>query len=190
MTPRCQSSAQLQLLDTVEASVGSPGSWSPVNCSFSGWRPGKVTFSYGKSPSLIGKSTISMGLLKNSHVTNYPRVISGQFFVGLLLGNWFSTCFSTCCFNCEHSGSFNSNGRFHIPAPAQRYVSPSKKMFCPRFSILYGWDCIGIYIYIYMMKLKATLLAHCLLASSKLKATLLAQCHVAGSVPRSWLSAT
>ena len=83
---------------------------------------------------------------------------------------------------------FGSNGRFHIPAPAQRYVSPSKKMFCPRFSILYGWDCIGIYIY--MMKLKATLLAHCLLASSKLKATLLAQCHVAGSVPRSWLNAT
>ena len=41
-----------------------------------------------------------------------------------------------------------------------------------------------------MMKLKATLLAHCLLASSKLKATLLAQCHVAGSVPRSWLNAT
>ena len=60
-----------------------------------------------------------------------------------------------------------SNVRFHIPAPAQRYVSPSKKLFCPRFSILYGWDCIGIY----MMKLKATLLAHwahCLLASSKL----------------------
>ena len=166
MTPRCQSSAQLQLLDTVEASVGSPGSWSPVNCSFSGWRPGKVTFSYGKSPSLIGKSTISMGLLKNSQVTNYPRVISGQFFVGLLLGNWFSTCFSTCCFNCEHSGSFNSNGRFHIPAPAQRYVSPSKKMFCPRFSILYGWDCIGIYIYDE------------------------AQSYLAGSVPRSWLSAT
>ena len=45
-------------------------------------------------------------------------------------------------------------------------------------------------IYIYMMKLKATLLAHCLLASSKLKATLLAQCHVAGSAPRSWLNAT
>ena len=33
-----------------------------------------------------------------------------------------------------------------------------------------------------MMKIKATLLAHCLLASSKLKATLLAQRHVAGSI--------
>jgi hypothetical protein len=53
---------------------------------------------------------------------------------------------------------------FSHSAPAQRYVSPSKKMFCARFSILYGWDCRGIY----MMKLKATLLAHCLLASSKL----------------------
>ena len=41
------------------------------------------------------------------------------------------------------------NVRFHIPAPAQRYVSPSKKMLFPRSSILHGWDCIGVYIYIY-----------------------------------------
>ena len=26
-------------------------------------------------------------------------------------------------------------------------LPPSKKIFCPRFSILYGWDCISIYIY-------------------------------------------
>ena len=77
---------------------------------------------------------------------------------------------------------------FTFPLQLKGTCLPQKKMFCPRFSILYGWDCIGIYIY--MMKLKATLLAHCLLASSKLKATLLAQCHVAGSVPRSWLNAT
>ena len=42
-----------------------------------------------------------------------------------------------------------SNVRFHIPAPAQRYVSPLKKLLFPRSRILHGWDCIGVYIYIY-----------------------------------------
>ena len=64
-----------------------------------------------------------------------------------------------------------------------------KKIAFPQIQYI-TWLGLHRCIYIYMMKLKATLLAHCLLASSKLKATLLAQCHVAGSVPRSWLNAT
>ena len=56
---------------------------------------------------------------------------------------------------------------FTFPHQLKGTCLPRQKMFCPRFGILYGWDCISIC----MMKLKATLLAHwahCLLASSKL----------------------
>ena len=77
---------------------------------------------------------------------------------------------------------------FTFPLQLKGTCLPQKNCFSLDLVYYNGWDCIGIYIY--MMKLKATLLAHCLLASSKLKATLLAQCHVAGSVPRSWLNAT
>jgi hypothetical protein len=44
----------------------------PLNSHDSWLRSGKLT--YGKSPSLIGKSTISMGHGFNSYVTNYQRV--------------------------------------------------------------------------------------------------------------------
>ena len=37
---------------------------------------------------------------------------------------------------------------FTFPLQLEGTCLPQKKMFCPRFSISYGWDCIGIYIYI------------------------------------------
>ena len=78
---------------------------------------------------------------QNHPMTNYPPVIKHRNGASHYL---------QMIFHDFPLSSLISNGRFHIPAPAQRYVSPSKKMFCPRFSILYGWDCIGIYLYIYI----------------------------------------
>jgi hypothetical protein len=49
---------------------------------------GKQTKSYGKSPCLMGKSTISMAIF-NGYVTNYPRVcnvIYGDFPWGFSMG--------------------------------------------------------------------------------------------------------
>ena len=39
---------------------------------------------------------------------------------------------------------------FTFPLQLKGTCLPQKKMFCPRFSILYGWDCIGIYLSIYI----------------------------------------
>ena len=38
---------------------------------------------------------------------------------------------------------------FTFPLQLKGTCLPQKKMFCPRFSILYGWDCIGIYKYMF-----------------------------------------
>jgi len=43
-------------------------------------RPGKPTKNYGKSPFLMGKSTISMAMF-NSYVTNYQRVYCSWWFL-------------------------------------------------------------------------------------------------------------